>query len=89
MILGQYKPYYYNLKMYFGQYCQVYEKTRNNMTPKSVGGTALIPKNYRGSYYFVSLKTGRRVHARQWNILHITESVIGMAEQLAPDEEIN
>ena len=46
------------------------------MTPMSVVGIALRPKNDRGSYYFISLNAGRRIHVRQWTVLHTTESVI-------------
>ena len=35
------------------------------MMPRSVGGITIRPKNYRGSYYLMSLKTGRIFHARQ------------------------
>ena len=48
MILVQDKPDYSNLILDFGQYCQVYEKTRNDMTPRGMGGIALRLKNYRG-----------------------------------------
>ena len=41
-----------------------------------MGGIAIRPENYRGSYYFISLETGIRIHARKWTFLHITESVI-------------
>ena len=56
MILGQDKPYYSNLKLEFGQYCQLYENNRNNMTPRSVDGIALRPKNDRGSYFLCNLR---------------------------------
>ena len=82
MILGQDKSYYSNLKLEFGQCCQVYKNTGNDMTPRILGGIALRPKNDRGSYYFMSLDTGRRIHARQWTILHITKSVIWRVYQL-------
>ena len=49
IILGQDKPDYPNLKLDVVQYCQEYERTRNNMTPRSVGGISLIPKNDRVS----------------------------------------
>ena len=64
MILGQYKPDYSNLKLDFGQCFQVYENTRNGMMPSNVGGSSPIPENDRGSYYFMSLKIGRRIHVR-------------------------
>ena len=50
------------------------------MTPRSVGDIALIPKNYKGLYYLMLLDTGIRIHARQWTVLHFTESVICRAE---------
>ena len=37
MILRQEKPVYPNLKLDVGKYCQVYEKTRKEMMPRSVG----------------------------------------------------
>ena len=83
MILGKDKPDYPHIKLEFDQYCQVYEETRNNMTPRSVVGIALRPKKDRGSYYFISLETGRIIHARQWTVLHATELVIYRVEQLA------
>ena len=89
MILGQDKPHYSNLKLEFGQYCQLYENNRNKMTPRSVDGIALRPKNDRGSYYFMSLEIGRRIHAWQWTVLHVTESVIGRVDQLSANEGIN
>ena len=49
MILGQDKPDYPNLKLDFGQYCQVYENTRNDMIPRRVGGIVPRPKRDRGS----------------------------------------
>ena len=89
IILGQEKTDDPNLKLDFGQYCQVYEETSNNMTPRSVGGIEPRPKNYRGLYYFMSLKTGRRIHDRQWIVIHVTVSVIYRVEKLAADEGIN
>ena len=47
------------------------------------------PKNNRGIYYFISLKTGIRIHSRHWVILHVTKLVIGRKSQFADDEGIN
>ena len=41
------------------------------MTHRNVDGIAKIPKNDRGSYYFVSLETWRRINERQWTIINI------------------
>ena len=59
------------------------------MTPRSLGGISLRPKNDRGSYYFMSLETGRRINARKWTVLHITESVIVRLEEFSANERIN
>ena len=48
IIFGQDKPNYSTFKLDFDQCFQVYEKTRNDMTPRILGGIALRPKNYRG-----------------------------------------
>ena len=89
MILGQYKTDNFNIKLEFGQYCEVYEKTSDTMTPRSVVGISLRLKNYRGLYYFISLEKGRLIHVGQWTVPHVTESVIVRVEQLAADEGIN
>ena len=73
MILKKDKPDYPNLKLEFGQYCQVYEKTRNEMTTRIMNGIEIRPKDDRGSYHFISLEKGRIIHSRQWTVLHITE----------------
>ena len=65
MILCKEKTDYSNLKLDFGQYCQVYEKTKNRIMTRSVGGIALRHKNDRGLYYFMPLNTGRIIYERQ------------------------
>ena len=59
------------------------------MTPGSMGIITIRSKNDRGSYYFMSLETGRIIHARQWTVLYVIESMIDRVEQLASDEGIN
>ena len=44
IILGQDKPDYFNIKLDFCQYFQVYENTRNDMTPRSVDGIVIRHK---------------------------------------------
>ena len=76
MILSQNKPDYSNLEQDFGQYCKLYEKTGNKMTPRSVGDIVLRTTKDWGLYYLMSLETGIIIHVRQWTVLHVTESVI-------------
>ena len=65
MVLGHDRSDYSNITLDFGQYCQVYEKTRDSMTPKSMCGIEIISKNDRGSYYCMLLKTGRIINVWQ------------------------
>jgi hypothetical protein len=75
MILGDKKSDYNNLKLDFGQYCQVYDGTSNDQNSRSVAAIALRPRNNRGSYYFMSLRTGKRIHAKKWIELPVTDEV--------------
>ena len=59
------------------------------MIPQSVGRISLKTTNYRGSYYFMPLKTERIIHARQWTVLHVTESVIDRVEKIADSKDID
>ena len=59
------------------------------MTPRSVGGITIRPENNRGLYYFMSLEKGIIVNVRQWNVIHVTESVMGRVKQLSVNEVIN
>ena len=43
IILDKDKPYYPNLKLDFGKYWKVYEKTRSNITRRRMGGISLRP----------------------------------------------
>ena len=54
-----------------------------------MGGITLRSKNERVSFYFMSLETGRRIHARQWTVLHFTKLVINREEQIYSDKGIN
>ena len=76
MILGTPKPNHKNLTLDFGQYCQVHDGTTNTLQARSVGAIALRPKNTRGSYYFMSLETGRQIHSNNWTVLAITPAVV-------------
>ena len=58
------------------------------MIPRSVGGISLRPKNNRGPYYFMSLKTGIIIHAGQWTVPNVTKLVIDKVEKLATDDGI-
>ena len=89
LVLREGKPQVKFLKLDFGQYCQVYNGTDSMMKLRSVGAIALRPHNNRGSYSFMSLNTGKKIHSNQWTELAINEEVIKRVEELAEAEGIN
>lgn len=83
MILGTPHVDYNTLQLDFGQYCHIFYGTSNTQAPRSIGAIALHPKNTSGSYYFMSLETGKQIHSNQWKVLAITDAVIKRVEALA------
>ncbi len=87
IVLGRQKLNCSNRKLSFGAYCEVYVGTTNDGTPRSVSTIGLRPSNERGGYYFMSLDTGRRLHAHIWNELPISERIINLVQELATAED--
>jgi len=83
IVLGRPKLNCSNRTLSFGAYCE----TTNDGTPRSVSSIALRPSNERGGYYFMSLDTGRRLHAHIWNELPISERIINLVQKLATAED--
>ena len=78
-----------NLKVTFGAYCLVYNKTTITRKPRSTRGIALRPSNSQGGYYFMSLKTCKKIHGFQWTWLAITDEVVGRVHALAEEQKAN
>jgi len=74
------------LKASFLDYCIVYRTTKNDKTPRAARAIALRPSNNQGGYYFMSLKTGKRIHGFQWTRLATTQSVIDRVHELAEQQ---
>ena len=74
------------LKASFLDYCIVYRTTTNDKTPRAARAIALRPSNNQGGYYFMSLKTGKRIHGFQWTKLAITQEVIDRVHELAEQQ---
>ena len=87
IVLGRPKLKCSNRTLSFGAYCEVYVGTTNDDIPRSVSSIALRPSNERGGYYFMSLDTGRRLHAHIWNELPISERIINLVQKLATAED--
>ena len=59
------------VKLHFGDYVQVHQEKNitNNNEPRSVGAIALYPSgNTQGTWYFMSLNTGKRLHRQNWHV---------------------
>ena len=65
IILGKPKVDFNCIKLSFGAYAQVYENTTNTMEQRTVGAITLRPSNDYGSYYFISLETGKKLNCYQ------------------------
>ena len=71
-------------KLQFGTYAQVCEQHDNSMATRTSGAIALHPTgNAQGSYYFLSLRSGKHIVCNNWTILPMLAEVIATVHQLA------
>jgi hypothetical protein len=90
MITGKLNPDYSKVTLDFGTYVQVFEDNNptNSTMTRSTGAIALNPLgNVIGDFYFMSLKTGRRISRRKWKVIPITSEIITIIEQIALREK--
>ena len=90
LVTGAPSPDYKEItKLNFGDYVLAHttiQKTNDN-SPRSVESVALYPSgNAQGSWIFMSLLTGKRIHRYQWDITPITTDIINRVDALARDE---
>ena len=89
LITGLPPPDYNELiKLNFGDYVQTYEgETSSTNKSRHIGAIALFPSpSGHGSWYFMSLLTGKKIHRNSWTLLPATEDVIQRVNQLAKDQ---
>ena len=66
IVTGQTLDFKRHCRFQFGQYVQTHEEHNNSMSPRTVGALALRPSgNAQGSFYFMSLSTGRVLNRLQ------------------------
>ena len=87
IILGSPNQDYNKLKITFGAYAQVYIGNTNSTKQGTVGVIALIPANESGGYYFMSLATGKHIHAFIWTELTINEKFLSRVNHLDTKEK--
>jgi hypothetical protein len=86
IVLGTPSPYFKHLKLRTGAYVQLYVGTKNTTKARTVGTIALRKLSKSGSYYFMSLKTGRELHGYEWTELPIDDHVIATVKEMAEAE---
>ena len=86
IVLGTPKMEYNRLKLEFGTYCQIHIGTTNTMKTRTIDAIATKPASGRRGYHFMSLKTGKRVHAMNWTELPMPDYVIERVHELASRE---
>ena len=67
----------------YGAYTLVYSGTDNTLSSRTVPAIALRESNGDGGHYFMSLKTGKRIHGNKWTRLEVTVDVINTVHALA------
>ena len=73
-------------KLQFGDYVQVHQENpiTNTNEPRSVRAIAIYPSgNAQGTWYFMSLNTGRRLHRRNWTVSLMGQDVLDRVDKLA------
>ena len=88
IISGESLDYKNHLQIQFGQYCQVHEDhtPRNSEKEQTLGAISLGPSGKKqGGYYFMSLKTGSKVHRFSWDEFPMPDSMIKWVNTLSKD----
>ena len=86
IITGQKLDYNRHCRYQFGEYVQTHGQHDNSMNPRTVGALALRPTgNAQGSYYFMSISTGR-VHKMA---LPMPDEVVDQIHRLARQQRTN
>ena len=83
LVLGRKVDYNAHCKVEFGEYVQTHEEHSNDMSQRTLGAIATRPSNDAGSYYFISLLTGKRINRRSWTPLPMPEEAINQVHRLA------
>ena len=74
------------MSLKLGGYVQLFEGTKNTQRSTSVEAVALNSSNEKGGYYFISLRTGRKLHGFIWTV-PITEELIARFKDLGEEDK--
>ena len=88
IVTGQKLDFKRHCRFQFGQYVQTHEEHNNSMSPRTVGALALCPTgNAQGSYYFMSLSTGRVLNRLRGTPLPMPDDVIDRVHRMARQQK--
>ena len=90
MVTGQKLDYKRHCRYQFGEYVQTHEQHDNSMDPRTVGALALRPTgNAQGSFYFMSISTGRVLNRLRATPLPMPDEVVDRIHRLARQQNAN
>ena len=67
----------------------MHEEHNTDMTQHTLGAIATRPSNDAGSYYFISLQSGRRINRHSWTSLPLSEAIVAQFHCLAHRAKAN
>ena len=74
----------------FGEYAQTHEEHNNSMNPRTIGAIVLRPVgNGQGSFYFMSITTGRVLKRQHATALPMPDKVIDKIHRMARQQKTN
>ena len=90
ILLGQKVDYKRHCRFQFGEYTQTHEEHSNSMNPRTVGALALRPVgNGQGSFYFLSVSTGRVLNRLHATALPMPDDIIDKIHRMARQQKNN
>ena len=90
ILTGQQVDYKRHCHYQFGEYVQTHEEHNNSMNPRTVGVIALRPVgNGQGSFYFLSVTTGRVLNRLHATALPMPDDVIDKLHRMARQQKSN
>ena len=90
IVTGQQVDYKRHWQFQFGEYAQTHEEHNNSMNPRTIGAIALRPVgNGQGSFYFMSITTGRVLNRQHATALPMSDEVIDKIHRMARQQKTN
>ena len=90
IVTGQQVDYKHHCRFQFGEYTQTHEEHNNSMNPRTVEALALRPVgNGQGSFYFLSIATGRVLNRLHAMALPMPDDVIDKLHRMARQQKNN